>query len=73
MDCERSPALDLNPLAVDHLAGVEGAAATLGAYLDRDAPSDAALGGDPATWAMSCAILEWSSWIAVKSRGLILT
>jgi hypothetical protein len=73
MDCERLPALDQNSLPVDHLAGVNGAGRWLGAYLDCDAPSDAALGGDPASWAMSCAISEWSSWIAVKSRGLILT
>jgi hypothetical protein len=44
VDCERSPALDLNPLAVDDIPGADGAAATLGAYLDRDAPSDAAWG-----------------------------
>jgi hypothetical protein len=38
VDSERSPALDLNSLAVDDLAGVDGAAAALGAYRDRDAP-----------------------------------
>jgi hypothetical protein len=29
VDCERSPALDLNPLGVDDLAGVDGSAAAL--------------------------------------------
>jgi hypothetical protein len=48
VDCERSPALDLNLLAVDHLAGVDGAAGTLGAYGDREASSDAARGDDRA-------------------------
>jgi hypothetical protein len=48
VDCEPSPALDLNPLAVDHLAGVDGAAAALGAYRDREASSDAARGDDRA-------------------------
>jgi hypothetical protein len=39
---ERSPALDLHALPVDDLTGDDGAAAALGAYLDRDAPSDTA-------------------------------
>jgi hypothetical protein len=47
VDCERSPPLDLNPLPVDDLACDNQAAAALGAYLDRDAPSDAAWGDDP--------------------------
>jgi hypothetical protein len=41
VDGERPPALDLNAPAVDDLTGDDGAAAALGAYLDRDAPSDA--------------------------------
>jgi hypothetical protein len=60
VDCERSAALDLNSLAVDDLARVDGAAATLGAYFDRDAPSDAAWGMILASRAMSCAISERS-------------
>ena len=60
-DGERSPALDLHALPVDDLTGDDGAAAALGAYLDRDAPSDAAWGDDPGEWAMSCAISERSS------------
>jgi hypothetical protein len=43
----RGPALDLHALPVDDLTGDHGAAAALGAYLNRDAPSDAAWGDDP--------------------------
>jgi hypothetical protein len=45
-DSERSQALDLHALPIDDLTGDDGAAAALGAYLDRDTPSDAAGGDD---------------------------
>ena len=61
-DCERTPALDLHALPVDDLTGDDGAPAALGAYLDRDAPSDAAWAMILASWMMSCAISERSSW-----------
>jgi hypothetical protein len=44
---KRRKALDLNPLAVDHLAGVDGAAAALGATSTATLPSDAAWADDP--------------------------
>jgi hypothetical protein len=47
VDGERSPALNLDALTVDDLAGDHRSTAALGAYLDRDAPSDAASGDDP--------------------------
>jgi hypothetical protein len=56
MDCERSPALDLNPLPVDHSAGVAGAAAALGAYLNRAHRLMRRGAMILTSWAMSCAI-----------------
>ena len=47
VDGERSPALDPHALPVDDLTVVDHPAAALNAYLDRDAPSDAAWGDDP--------------------------
>jgi hypothetical protein len=47
VDCERSPALDLDPLPIDDLAGGDGAAAALGAYLDRDTGRTPAPRDDP--------------------------
>jgi len=62
MDGERSPALHLHMPAVDDLARGDGAAASLGAYLDLSfrlmRPGAMIL----ASWAMSCAISERSSW-----------
>jgi hypothetical protein len=46
--CERSPALDLDPLPVNHQTCGDGSAAALCAHLDRGLPSDPA-------WAMALA------------------
>jgi hypothetical protein len=58
----RRPALHLHMPAVDDLARGDGAAASLGAYLDLSfrlmRPGAMILAG----WAMSCAISERSSW-----------